>query len=320
MQKTTIFDKCRGYEPVSNLGTFTDATVTKRDNRWWMFGSGFDKDLEDLNIFSASLPPDAPLSVSGWTITIDPANSARAVPVCGKTLSLGWDGKGGRHCPSHVCGYDPKTGKSIERLYYAGASGDFFGPYAIGFLEWDGRNCVDQACPAFVANEDWEHGSVCEPNVVYHDGKWKMWYAAGNNLEDYIVQGYSESEDGITGWTQHQIVFPWEERVFDFNVRPTIEGAFEAMIARINTKGRKDLPKTGLWWIKTKTPSERIEDWSEPIRIAEPVAGKPSLQYGEADHSQMFVFNDGISVNTSGRGMPYCYTIECLKIEKTDLT
>jgi hypothetical protein len=316
MHKTTIFDECRGYDPVSNLGTFTDATVAKRGDRWWMFASGFDKNLGDLNIFSASLPPDAPLSVSGWTITTDSADPGKAVPVCGKTLSRGWDGKGGRHCPSYVRGYDAKTGKLIERLYYSGASGDFLGPYTIGFLEWDSRNWVDQALPAFVANEEWERGSVCEPNVIYHDGKWKMWYAAGNNLEDYVVQGYSESVDGLTGWTQHQIVFPWAERVFDFNVRPTVEGSFEAIIARINTKGRKDLPKTGLWWTRSETPSSRIEDWSEPVRIAEPVAWKPSLQYGEDDPSEMLVFCDAITVNTSGRGMPYCYTVECLEIEK----
>lgn len=29
-----------------------------------------------------------------------------------------------------------------------------------------------------------EHSSVYEPNLVYHDGKWKMSYVAGSNRED----------------------------------------------------------------------------------------------------------------------------------------
>ena len=54
----------------------------------------------------------------------------------------------------------------------------------------------------FFANEDWEHGSVYEPNVVYADGKWKMWYVAGSNVEDYLVKGFAESADGRTNWTR----------------------------------------------------------------------------------------------------------------------
>ena len=316
LNKTRIFDECQGYGPISNLGTFTDTTVVKRGDTWWMYGSGFDKDLEDLNIYSASLPIGAPLSAVGWNIIIDPADSSKAQPIAGKTLSKSWDGRGGRHCPSYVRGFDPRTGKWVERLYYAGTSGDFFGPYAIGFLEWDGRRWVDQPSPAFIANEEWEHGSACEPNLVYDAGKWKMWYAAGNNMKDYIVQVYSESLDGVNDWTAHQIVFSWEERVFDFNVLPMPDGTFEAVFARINTKGRKDLPKTGLWWCHSNSPSSRIHDWSEPVRIAGPLAWKPSLMYDEYNPARMFVFSDGITVNTSGQGMPYCYTVECMEIRR----
>jgi len=48
------------------------------------------------------------------------------------------------------------------------------GPYTIGFLEWDEEQWQDQPEPAFGASEDWENGGVYEPNLVYHDGKWKM--------------------------------------------------------------------------------------------------------------------------------------------------
>ena len=66
------------------------------------------------------------------------------------------------------------------------------------------------------ASEDWEHGSVYEPNLVYAEGQWKMWYVAGSNQDDYIVQAYAESPDGRDNWTRHKIVFPPEEKVFDF--------------------------------------------------------------------------------------------------------
>ena len=82
----------------------------------------------------------------------------------------------------------------MERIYYAGAAEYLWGPYTIGFLEWDGEDWVDQTHPAFVANEEWERGSVYEPNLIYHDGRWKLWYVAGSNQEDYLVHGYAESE------------------------------------------------------------------------------------------------------------------------------
>jgi hypothetical protein len=78
------------------------------------------------------------------------------------------------------------------------------GPYSIGYLEWDGARWIDQPSPAFSANEDWEHGSVYEPNLVYDQGKCKLWYVAGSNQEGYLVQGYAESKDGRTGWSGHK--------------------------------------------------------------------------------------------------------------------
>jgi hypothetical protein len=43
-------------------------------------------------------------------------------------------------------------------------------------------------------------------------------YVAGSNQEDYIVHGFSESADGRTNWTKHSVVFPAEDKVFDFCV------------------------------------------------------------------------------------------------------
>ena len=95
-----------------------------------------------------------------------------------RSLSRPWDRNGGRHCPSYVKGWDARKDEWVERIYYAAAAENLWGPYTIGFLQWDGEKWVDHPEPAFTANEEWEHGSVHEPNLIYHEGKWKMWYVA----------------------------------------------------------------------------------------------------------------------------------------------
>ncbi len=130
-------------------------------------------------------------------------------------------------------GWDPQRGGWVERIYYAGGAENVWGPYTIGYLEWDGARWVDQPEPVFVANEEWERGSVYEPNLVYADGKWKMWYVAGSNQADYIVQGVAESEDGRTGWSKHQIFFPPEEKVFDFCVVAVKDGYEGSLLASV---------------------------------------------------------------------------------------
>jgi hypothetical protein len=44
-------------------------------------------------------------------------------------------------------------------------------PYTIGFLQWNGEEWVDQVDPAFVVEEEWEHQSVYEPNLIDHDDR-----------------------------------------------------------------------------------------------------------------------------------------------------
>jgi hypothetical protein len=92
---------------------------------------------------------------------------AQLIPLTGRNQSRGWDGNGGRHGPSYAKGWDPSKGDWVERIYYSGGRSSV-GPY-------------DQPKPAFVPQADWEHGSVYEPNLIYHHGRWKMWYVAGSN-------------------------------------------------------------------------------------------------------------------------------------------
>jgi hypothetical protein len=206
-KETKIFDPADGFTPLTDTLTLTDSSVAKRSNRWWMYLAGRAMNRESIELFSASLPEGAPLAATGWSPTARSDDRTKIADLAGHQSSKAWDLKGGRHCPSYVRGWNPERNAWVERVYYAGGASNVWGPYTIGFLEWDGSEWVDQLAPAFTANEVWEHGSVHEPNLVYHDGKWKLWYVAGSNQEDYIVQGYSESLDGRTGWSKHQIFF-----------------------------------------------------------------------------------------------------------------
>ena len=321
-RETKIFDPADGFAPLTDPISITDCTVARRANRWWMYMGGRVKGKPGIYFFSASLPENAPLAATGWTVTPDSNDRTKIAYLAGQEVSKAWDLKGGRHCPSYVKGWDPQRRAWVERIYYAGAANQFFGPYTIGYLEWDGGRWVDKAAPVFVANEDWEHASVYEPNLIYHEGKWKMWYVSGSNQEDYLVQGYAESADGRANWSKHKIVFPPEEKVFDFCVSKTKMG-YEAVFSRI-WLGKTAAPaSTGLWWCHAKTPSSKISNWSKPVQImtAEDRGWhsgpwKPSLQYGETDPNKMFGFFTGMYVKKESSPFPYAFTLGCLEIKR----
>ena len=55
--------------------------------------------------------------------------------------------------------------------------------------------------PILVPEYDFEKESVMNPFVMFDDGKFRMWYAAGETYEPNAIC-YAESEDGIN-WTKH---------------------------------------------------------------------------------------------------------------------
>lgn len=237
--------------------------------------------------------------------------------------SHAWDLKGGRHCPSYVRGWDPERGAWVERIYYAGGVENSWGPYVIGYLEWDGHRWVDQPEPAFVAEEEWERGSVYEPNLIYAKGKWKMWYVSGANQQDYLVQGFAESADGRSNWTKHQVFAPPEDKLFDFCVVKS-GAAYEAVFSRV-WLGVAELPAaTGLWWCHADQPSGKLSDWSKPAQIMTAEnrgwhAGpwKPAVHYHEKDRRKMFVFFDGTYRKGDGP-FPFVFTLGCVEITRPE--
>jgi hypothetical protein len=296
-----------------------DASVVQRSHVWEMYLAGQASGYGPTDIYSASLSLGAPLSAVGWKLARGEAGEL--LPVAGRNLSQLWDGNGGRHCPSYVKGWDPKRGEWVERIYYAGAADNLWGPYTIGFLQWDGEQWIDQPQPAFLANEEWEHGSVYEPNLIYHDGRWKMWYVAGSNQADYLVHGYAESEDGVTGWSKHAIFAPPEMKMFDFCVRER-GGSFDAIFSRVWGGKGSPPPETGLWWCRSDRPSGALGGWSKPIQImtAEDRGWhigpwKPSFQFSEFGEERALVFFDGAYRTSDPGPFPFVFTLGCLEID-----
>jgi hypothetical protein len=296
-----------------------DASVVRRGDQWWMYLAGQAHGYEATDIYSACLPAGAPISATGWQVTR--GTDGELTPVAGRTFSHAWDGNGGRHCPSYARGWDTGKREWVERIYYAGAAENLWGPYTIGFLEWDGERWIDQPRPAFIATEDWEHGSVYEPNLIYHDGIWKMWYVAGSNQEDYLVQGYTESVDGKSSWSEHAIFAPPEMRMFDFCVRER-GGTFDAIFARVWVGKGAAPPETGLWWCRSRNPSGTLSDWSKPVQImtAEDRGWhsgpwKPSFQFEESNGARALVFFDGLYRTSDPGPFPFAFTLGCLEID-----
>ena len=316
-----LFDPADGFGPLTNVGELTDATLAQRGDQWWMFLAGEAGGCEGIELFSASLPSLAPLSPTGWQLTSVSADSHKIAPLAPHELSKHWDLRGGRHCPAYVKGFDPQRNCWVERIYYAGAPENPWGPYSIGYLEWDGQRWAEQGSPVFLATERWEHGSVYEPNLVYADGKWKMWYVAGSNVEDYLVQGFAESDDG-RNWGARQIFAPAEEKLFDFYAQPCGDH-YEAIFSKV-WLGKTPAPaNTGLWWCRCERPSTDFEDWTERVQLMTAAdrgwhAGpwRPSFRYLDSDLQKLLVFFDGGYMKPGETaGFPYAFTLGTLEVE-----
>jgi hypothetical protein len=321
--ESKIFDP-RDASTASPGVELSDASVVQRNAQWWLYLAGQPGGHGATDLYSASLAPGAPLSAADWKLHRDAAGEL--APLSGRQHSSAWDGKGGRHCPSYVKGWDPHREKWVERIYYAGAADNLWGPYTIGFLEFDGEAWIDQPEPAFRANQDWEHGSVFEPNLIYHGGKWKMWYVAGSNYEDYLIHGYSESDDGRTGWSEHVVFAPPEMKMFDFCVRRNGTGdngtGYDAVFSRVWLGKGTTPPETGLWWCRADHPSSMLSGWSSPIRImtAEDRGWhsgpwKPSFQFDEQIPNRAIVYFNGLYPTGDPGPFPFVFTLGCFPVD-----
>ncbi|HEY6329997.1 MAG TPA: hypothetical protein VI756_11720 [Blastocatellia bacterium] len=161
---------------------------------------------------------------------------------------------------------------------------------------------------------------LLDATVVKQGDQWWM-YLAGSNYEDYLVQGYAESEDGTTGWSKHSVFAPPEMKMFDFCVRKRGE-SFDAIFSRVWLGEGAAPPETGLWWCEAKAPSATLTNWSQPVQIMTAEdrdwhsgPWKPSFQSDEQREARTFIFFDG-SYRTSDPGpFPFAFTLGCLVMD-----
>ena len=307
-----VFDGLTGYGKISRVRDFTDITLARRGNQWWMYGAGLiTEPSPGINLVSAFLAAGAPLRAAGWSMTTLPGKEDQAAALMPAAGAGHWDT--GRHCPCYVRGWDASAsdGKGAwrERLYYAGSATTFGEPYTIGFAEWDGSRWTPQEAPCLKASEPWEHGNVAEPNVIFHDDRWHMWYCAGPDAQMRYAQGHAVSDDG-TNWWQRSVFFPLEQEVLDYSVIAA-NGRYEAVFARGNPNSSHRGPKDGLWWSYAAKSPETVESWSDPQRIFSVTPAmpawcadaiwKPSFRYDENDPTLMWLFFDGAAAGTGGR-------------------
>lgn len=101
--------------------------------------------------------------------------------------STGWEDAVNRNCVL-------KIGDKYMMWYTGQANGKSY----IGAAESDDgldfRRLSDK--PVLSPEEEWEGESVMNPCVLYEDGRFRMWYSAGETYEPNVLC-FAESEDGV---------------------------------------------------------------------------------------------------------------------------
>ena len=106
----------------------------------------------------------------------------------------GWEDDINRNCVLKI--------GDIYKMWYTGQARGFS---YIGYAEsYDGIHFSRPLKePVLITERAWEGFSVMNPCVLYENGIYKMWYAAGETYEPNVL-AYAESTDGIN-WTKSKI-------------------------------------------------------------------------------------------------------------------
>lgn len=158
------------------LGTCFDVYVTKDDGRYRMdFSWRYKKAL------AVSFSDDG----INWTypqITLE------------HNPESGWEDDINRNCVLKIDGK--------YKMWYTGQARGFS---FIGYAESDDGIHFTRPLsePVLISERAWEGFSVMNPCVLYENGLYRMWYAAGETYEPNVL-AYAESTDGIN-WTKSKI-------------------------------------------------------------------------------------------------------------------
>lgn len=152
-----------------DLGTCFDVYVTRNDGRYRM---------------DFSWRPKKSVAV---TFSDDGIHWEQPQITLGPNFTSGWEEDINRNC---VIKADGKY-----KMWYTGQANGYS---AIGYAESDDGihfNRVDTK-PVLTRQREWEGFSVMNPCVIYEEGIYKMWYAAGETFEPNVL-AYAESKDSV---------------------------------------------------------------------------------------------------------------------------
>lgn len=272
IMKTTrpaiIYNMLEGYNPITNLIGTGDPNVHYIDGQWHMFLGGFQRNFKN-NIFCATLSKGHSLGDAlKWHINTDPSNPKKALSLVPQPPKGGWDSYG-LHEPNYVEGKNP-DGSPCYRIYYTGrGSKNEHGKgtsFAIGFIEKTADGWRRHPSPIITGDE--RNLSVLGPKVIHDEGKWKMWYRAtpyetikGKYPKTEIY--YSESTDGVSGWSKPTVFFAREDEVSHAFVAKINDGYHMLTTASPNQCHEKPSPEQRLRLFSTTKASGNRNDWTE---------------------------------------------------------
>ena len=108
--------------------------------------------------------------------------------------TTGWEDYVNRNCVL-------KIGEKYKMWYTGQAKGYSYIGYAESYDGIHFKRVLSE--PVLISERPWEGYSVMNPCVLYEDGKYRMWYAAGETYEPNVL-AYAESQDGIN-WKKSRI-------------------------------------------------------------------------------------------------------------------
>ena len=268
------------------------------------------------DIYSASLPPGAPLFTAGWKLSRHPAGNLE--PVAGRTLSRAWDAGGDGIARRYVRGWDPPKANGSNGSTMRDAADNLWGPYTIGFLEWDGNRWVDR--PEAVLMPPTRTGNTAASTSQTYLSRWQMEDVVRRRVKPgrlscARLRGKLEMASPV-GASTRSLRRP-EMKMFDFCVRQRGHD-FHAIFARVWVAQGAPPPDTGLWWCRADSPSSNLSHWSQPIQIMTAAdrgwhsgPWKPSFQFDRDSGQRALLFFDGLYRTNDPGPFPFAFTLGC---------
>lgn len=203
----------------------------------------------------------------------------------------GWEDNLNRNCVIKVDG--------VYKMWYTGQARNHS---FIGYAESTNGINFKKMCedPIMIPEFPWEKDSVMNPCVMYENGKYRMWYSAGETCEPN-VNAYAESDDGIN-WKKSRI-----NPIFKCNPEKVYEQDRVGGCQVIKTEdmgylmfyiGYEDIDTARICVAKSK---DGIRNWerSELNPLIEPTKGewdehatyKPTVLWNEAENKWMLWYN-----------------------------